>query len=301
MKRLTSLLTASVSFIIFFSITSAYAQTLPNKTETTSTLTSTTNPIRAVSLTTTAPASSTDTGALQPLTPEAPPVTTQEPAAPSTNTSPTKTTQQNPPHATTSQETNHPSLPEPVLPILDINATTETPSNKPVPETPQPCLNQNETKAKIIAPVVSNQIKVALITLLSALMGSLLWIAGSALIISTRARRDLLHLKNLSHQQRKDAITKSLQKTKETLSATLDSILAINGNKQTLDQKQLSTYLKSAANLEIFSSQTTLQAHKNLVRLLSNQPTPSLADIAAAKSTLINSLQNDIMGESPAA
>jgi|GEM_PF-2962784 len=297
------------TFIVLASANAAFAQQLvttpvdkitdtPVKTIPVTTLVT---PLAPVSTTTAdpsaTPVTTTTTDTPQPFSREAQPVvTTQEPATtttPSTNTTTTKPTQE------TTETLN---LPDPILPVLDASSSDTQVGTQATEETSSTggaspdCINPDDAKATILPPVLGNQVKVALMALLGAILGAILWVLASALISTARDRGEILRIQNRGRQEMDTRRTETLAESKAALSDALSGIIKQTGAKSSIDHAKFEEYARAAADLEILGSEKSLKAHRQLTAMLSQQNPPSAEEFNAAKSQMLESLQNDIMG-----
>jgi hypothetical protein len=262
----------------------------------------------AGSLTTTVPAITADPTLTlpasdgRPLTPEAPPIgtvtatqettqqTTQETLDPRETTETTQETSE-------TTETTELDLPEPELPVLDIGTTDGSPNEEILTETE--CVDPDSVETTILTPVVGNQIKVALMALLGAILGAILWVAGSALIGSARNRGEIMRVLAMENEAMETKRVELLAEAKAALEDTLSGVLKQTGNKISVDHDRLEQYCRAAADIEIIGSEKTLQAHKNLLGLLSAHTPPAPEDFDTARAALLESVQDDMTWENP--
>lgn len=289
----------SATLIVLASGNVVFAQSLT----TTAVKATTVTPVTAVPPSTLV---TTTTDLTQPFTPEAPPVatteTTQETATTGTTAAGTQPKDTSVSSSATQETTETQTLPEPILPVLDIGADGQSNTQEGLltpTETDETCANSDAAKAAILPSVIGNQIKVALMTLLGAILGAILWVLGSTLIGSARGRGEILHIKTIERQDLENKRTDTLAQSKAALTDALDNVIKQTGAKSSVDHAQFEEYCRAAADLEIFGSDATLQAHHKLVSMLSQQKPPAPEEFHAAKSHLLESLQNDIMGEPP--
>lgn len=242
-----------------------------------------------------------------PFTPEAPPVETEETTGTDTpdprETQETQETEETVATQETEETIEDLNLPDPELPVLDLGLEdpVDDEGNGILIGTSSDyaaCITPEDAEAKILPPVIGNQIKVALIALLGAIMGATLWVLGSGLIASARGRGEILRIMADGQRAFYDKKTVALQDTKEALGNALHDILVKSGNKTSVNPGAFDLYCRSSADLEIFGSDESLEAHKKMTALLSSG-NPSPEDIAAAKSTLLESLQMDIFNQTP--
>jgi hypothetical protein len=82
------------------------------------------------------------------------------------------------------------NLPEPELPVINLDSTQESQGSSILPKNAQPNIDTNALSEELLAPVLGNQFKIILVVFLGAITGTLLTILIMYLIRTVRKRAE---------------------------------------------------------------------------------------------------------------
>jgi hypothetical protein len=182
------------------------------------------------------------------------------------------------------------------LPILDLSLTQETQDSQcqPLETDDSICISPARAREAILPPVLGGQLVSSLLVFLGAALGGILWILISFIMGRAQQKRDILRMERQGRFNAESQRIDNLHQNYNNLCSALASIFIMKGGKLVSDQNSITGYKKASTDLDLFGSDETVAANKNLLESFTKSKNPSLEDFTAAKERLMASLKKDL-------
>ncbi len=160
---------------------------------------------------------------------------------------------------------------------------------RPVIVHPEP----GEVIKNVIPKVTKSQFNIFLVILIGLMAGALVWIITGLIINYAQANRETKRMKRQTaysiREQKIDQLKTVYNPIQNALSEIENTIGTNNFSKQNLNE-----YKKAAVEIDLFASEQTINAHKEMINLLSGQQKPSEQAFDEAKNNLLQALKKDL-------
>lgn len=184
------------------------------------------------------------------------------------------------------------------LPILDIGLTQETQETQQQCETQQVdssmCISPTAAREAVLPPVMGEQLQYSLLVFSGAVLGGILWIITYVLMGRAQQKRDRLQFERQARYDAESHRVDNLHKNYDDLCNALGNIFVVKSGKYSADKNAITSYKKASTDIDLFGSDETVAANKNLLETLTGSKNPDIGDFNAAKDRLMASLKKDL-------
>lgn len=187
-------------------------------------------------------------------------------------------------------------LPQAEIPILDVTQETQsTEQTQCVNTSPAQCMSPEQARAAVTPSLTSNQIKFAFLVFIGGTIGGLSWLFSNFVMNGAQIRRAEARF---DRQTRLRDTNRHLDRIRASYSHITNSLADImksqaNG-KITFTKDALKSFNKAIVEVELFGSQKSVDASRQLSNLISGARVVSAEEFNKAKNDLIASLKNDL-------